>query len=34
MEISPVRTELSHTDRQTGWHDEAHIRSSQFCKRV
>ena len=32
MKIRPVGAELLHEDRRTDRHDEANIRSSQFCE--
>jgi len=34
MKIRPVGAELFHADGRTDRHDEANIRSSQFCERA
>ena len=34
IKIRPVGAELFHEDGQTGRHDEANSRFSQFCKRA
>jgi len=34
MKICPMGAELLHADGQTGGHDEANSRFSQFCERA